>query len=118
MPQPQPGHHHSEYAGDVELLGEQVRGVGGGQRQRVLGERIVQALADPTHHSGDGQPGGEPTGGGEQKLTDRAAHREAAADRRRHRDLQGRQRGRVVEQALPFDQGDQPRRQTGAAADR
>ena len=109
---------HRQHARDAELVGRDERPVGAEQRDRQLGVDVVDALAHLGDHPADGEPDRDPAGHVAEELEHGVPRRDALADRGRHRDLVGDQRGGVVEQALALEHVDHPPRRADPPHDR
>ena len=99
-------------------LGRKVGHESAEDRDRDLDGNVVEPSPDLGDRRADQQPDRDPAGNRDDEVDRGVEEREAAADRRRDGDPVGDQRRRVVDQALPLDQGDQPARGAELARDR
>ena len=112
------GGDRRQHAGEAELVRGDERRVGGEQRDRDLGRRVVEPAPDLGDHEADHQPDRDPAGGRAHELEPRVERREAAAHRGGHGHPVGHERGRVVHEALALDDVHEPARGAELAHDR
>ena len=103
------GGHRGQDGRGAQPLGRDVGRVGGEQRRRDLHRRVVEPPADLGDHP-DRRPGRPPRRPPRRQMNSQpASGSEKPRHGRRDRDLVGHQRGRVVDQALALEHGDERR---------
>ena len=110
MPEVQPGGDRRDHPGGAEPLGREEGGVGRQERDRHLHRRVFDADSNLCDHPPDGHTDDTTAHEGDRERRDRRGRRERAAGGRGDGDAVDRQRRRVVQQTLAFeDRHDLPR---------
>lgn len=107
-----------EHSGPEQVLGDRVGAEGGEQPERADHDRVVHPHPELVQHRPEHESDRDAHAHRKSELSDPAPHRDRRArdDRREH--AVQRQRGRVVDEALPRQHGHDAARQTELAADR
>ena len=112
------GGHRGQDRRDAERLGRQVGEVRRDERDRDLRRGVVERLAQRRDDVADGDADRDADDRVEDEAPARLGHREAPADRGRHRELVGDEGRRVVDQRLAFDDRHVAARGADARGDR
>ena len=112
------GRHRGQDRRDAERLGRQVGEVRRDQRDRDLGRRVVERLAQPGDDVADGDADRDADDRVEDEAPARLGQREAPADHGGDRELVGDERRRVVDQRLALDDRHVAPRRADARGDR
>jgi hypothetical protein len=112
------GSDRREHAREPELVRGDEGGVGGEQRDRQFGRRVVEPPPDLRDHEPHGEPDRDPAGRCAEKLEPRVERREASADCGGYGDPVGDEGRRVVHEALALHEVDDPAWRAEPAHDR
>ena len=102
--------HRRQYRRDVERLRRQIGEVAGEERDRDLRRRVVEAAPHLADDEADGEADGDSARDRDEELPGRVAEREGAGDDRDDCEPVDDERGRVVQQPLALDHGDEAAR--------
>ena len=111
------GGHHRQHAAAVELLGQCVGAERQQQEDGHLDQGIRQLAQEPGTNHAESQTDPHPDDDGEDEQPEAVPDRHTAAEGGDQRDPIGGQRGRVVEQALAAQDGQDASRQLQRAGD-
>jgi hypothetical protein len=117
VPGDQAGGDDGEHARGVQLLGRDEGDERHRERHRRGEHRVVEAHAHLHRHEPDDDADGRAHDDGEREVPRDVAERDRAR-RCRDRGAQQHERGRVVDETLALEHGDEPRRQPELLADR
>ena len=114
----QPRREHRHDPGSVDGIGGQIGGEGQDDAPDRLEIGVAQQAVDEFEQRGDDEPDQRAPRRDEQELHHRRRDREAPGRDRLHREGEQHERGRVVDDALAFDQRHHPARRAEPAHDR